>query len=460
MSSITTELLDRLTAQQNIPVALAYGRHLVAGNVILRDDDTSNDITALFVALGEGEWDSVEELRLNGLVLDASKFHFHPGKDGETGTGGVTGDQKIDLWFPACIQGLTFSRTAYVVIRSDSDIEAPTNEFLVLGKYKTRKVRKFDSAGVETAFEYSANPVWAVLDVLLLREPTSRTDFASFASEAAFCDELITVNSVQVPRFEAHVAFPRQVSLGQALQALLNTCRGYLFDDAGKISIRIDAARPAAHTFSDKIPSNIVDASFRYWTRDIGAATNRLRLEFRDLDNDFAFTDVPVEREWAQVLLDKVNEKKLNLGNLTQQQAQRVGEYFVNRAVDARKMVSLRGLQDSVHLLPGDRVDLEHTLAPWQGAKAFEVLSVGEEPERGARVSARGVRRFRVHRRREPQPGPRRRRDRLGDCAAAATGIRRGCPAGRFGALLGHRVRRARQLDEVYPHRDVPGVSP
>ena len=106
MALISTELFDRLTAQQNIPVALAYGRHLVAGNVVLRDDDTTNDITTLFVALGEGEWDSVEELRLNGRVLDSEQFHFHPGKDGETGTGGVTGDQKIDEWFPA---GIVFS---------------------------------------------------------------------------------------------------------------------------------------------------------------------------------------------------------------------------------------------------------------------------------------------------------------------------------------------------------------
>ena len=136
MSMVTTELLGRLTAQQNKPVALAYGRHLVAGNIVLRDDDTVNNVTILMVALGEGEWDSIEELRLNGLVLDPSKYHFHPGTDGEAGTGGVDGDQKIDQWFPAGIQGLTFSRTAYVAIRSEEDIEAPTNEFLVLGKYK------------------------------------------------------------------------------------------------------------------------------------------------------------------------------------------------------------------------------------------------------------------------------------------------------------------------------------
>ncbi len=188
MPSITTELLDRLTAQQNKPVALAYGRHLVAGNIVLRDDDTANNVTILMVALGEGEWDSLEELRLNGLVLNSEKFHFHPGTDGEAGTGGVSGDQKIDQWFPAGIQGFAFSRTAYVAIRSEEDIEAPTNEFLVLGKYKTRKVGTYDSNGTLLSTAYSASPVWQILDVLLMREPPGRIAFATFAAEAAYCD--------------------------------------------------------------------------------------------------------------------------------------------------------------------------------------------------------------------------------------------------------------------------------
>ena len=62
MTPITTELTDRLTALRNKPVAHAYGRHLVAGNLILRDDQP-DDVTVLFVGLGEGEWDAVEELR-------------------------------------------------------------------------------------------------------------------------------------------------------------------------------------------------------------------------------------------------------------------------------------------------------------------------------------------------------------------------------------------------------------
>ena len=171
----------------------------MAGNIVLRADDTSNNVTILMVALGEGEWDSIEELRLNGLVLNSEKFHCHPGTDGETGTGGVDGDQKIDQWFPAGIQGLTFSRTAYVTIRSEEDIEAPTSEFLVLGKYKTRKVGTYDANGALRSTVYSASPVWQILDMLLMREPAGRIDLATFSAEAAYCAEQITVNGRREP---------------------------------------------------------------------------------------------------------------------------------------------------------------------------------------------------------------------------------------------------------------------
>ena len=376
-SPITTALTDRLTALRNKPVAHVYGRHLVAGNLILRDDQP-DDVTVLFVGLGEGEWDAVEELRLNGLAIaDGPGFHFHPGKAGEAGTGGVSGDQKIDLWFPATLNQTNFSNLAYVAIRSANDIEAPTNEFLVQGKYKTRKVKTFDAAGVELSFGYATNPVWQVLDTLLLTEPASRIDFASFAAEAAYADETVTVDGVNYPRFESHVALHQsQVDLGAALQALLNTCRGFLFDDGGKIFIRLDQPRNAAHTFNK---SNISDGSFRFWQRDIRSATNRLRLKFRDLENDFAVTSLPFNRQWAQDLLGKVNESELDLGNSYQQQAKRIGEYWLTRAVDDRRMVALGGLQDSIHLLPGDRVDVSHELAPWDGLKAFEVIEVSDD---------------------------------------------------------------------------------
>jgi hypothetical protein len=71
----------------NAPIPLAYGRHLVAGAPIFQHLDDATKKTTLFVALGLGEWDSIEVLWVNGLdVTNTAKYHFHPGTDGETGT--------------------------------------------------------------------------------------------------------------------------------------------------------------------------------------------------------------------------------------------------------------------------------------------------------------------------------------------------------------------------------------
>lgn len=106
--------IDSITASVGNGVPWAYGRHIVAGNVLLRDD-TDPDFPVLFIGLGEGEWDGYEVdgsgdplLFLNGVQLQASQVHFHPGTDGQlsSGTAGdltpvsTGGDQKVDLWFP------------------------------------------------------------------------------------------------------------------------------------------------------------------------------------------------------------------------------------------------------------------------------------------------------------------------------------------------------------------------
>jgi len=62
---VSTLNTDILTASLGKAVALAYGRHVVAGNVILQDE-SDPDRTTVFIALGEGEWEAIEELFVNG----------------------------------------------------------------------------------------------------------------------------------------------------------------------------------------------------------------------------------------------------------------------------------------------------------------------------------------------------------------------------------------------------------
>src|SRR3970040_2404873 len=81
---VSTLNTDILTASLGKAVALAYGRHVVAGNVILQDE-SDPDRTTAFIALGEGEWEAIEELFVNGAeadLEDAALFHFHKGLDG------------------------------------------------------------------------------------------------------------------------------------------------------------------------------------------------------------------------------------------------------------------------------------------------------------------------------------------------------------------------------------------
>ena len=118
---ITAET-DLLTAVLGRPLVWAYGRHVVAGNIVLLDD-SPDDHRLIYLALGEGEWDSVVNLWLNGESLsdrtglaDGQGFLFHPGKAGEVGTGGETDSQKVDRWFPAGVTQLNFSHAAYVSI--------------------------------------------------------------------------------------------------------------------------------------------------------------------------------------------------------------------------------------------------------------------------------------------------------------------------------------------------------
>ena len=402
---VSTLNTDILTASLGKPVALAYGRHVVAGNVILQDE-TDPDRTTVFIALGEGEWDAIEELFVNGAeadLEDASLFHFHKGLDGELSTGGtldpegvgspfpfsVDGDQKADLFTPEGIQGLTFSRTAYLALSVPYDAFAPTAQVDVRGVFRTRKVRIFDSAGVQTGYQYSDNPAWQIADLLTVVRgfSDSRLDWASLVAAAAYCDQLITPvpGGPQSKRFVSHVAFTETVDFDQALVALLSTCRGVLLDTEGSIKLRIDQTRSPLFDFT---MDNIVEGTFSAWFKDTREVANRLELLFRDLDNNFAITTKLWNHEPQQARTDRVIPAKLALGNVAQHQAERIGNYLLTRAIDNNLFCSLRATAASLTVMPGDVVRVAHDAAPWGQQtfgdfrfQAFEVLEVTENPD-------------------------------------------------------------------------------
>src|SRR3990170_2967267 len=144
-----TEKIELLGAALDAPVVLAYGRHIVGGNVVFEHENADASVT-LFVALGEGEWDGPERIWVNGLEIDlndTSSFHFHPGLVGVLAreTTPATRNQNICSFFPADFAPqLTFPRTAYAAFRLRRDPTFPGPEFDIRGIYRTLKVRQFE----------------------------------------------------------------------------------------------------------------------------------------------------------------------------------------------------------------------------------------------------------------------------------------------------------------------------
>lgn len=412
---VSTQNTDLLTASYGKSVALAYGRHWVGGNVILKDD-SDQSVTTAFIALGEGEWDGIERLIVNGaeqdLNLIGATHHFHKGLPGELsssfdlfpeGVGSLypfleNGDQKVDQFLPISLtnqQGVTFSRTAYLALRIPFDIYAPSPDLQVVGLYRCRKVRIFNAGAVQIAYEFSDNPAWCIADLLTRVRglADSRLDWASFVAAATYCAEMIApLEGVAAPRFVCNVAFTEEVDFDTALDALLATCRGRLLDYGGTIKLRIDQVRASTFDFQDHdtagAKANIMEGSFEQSYRDTRETPNRIELNFRDSENGYQRITKIWNHEPQQARTGRVISSQLELGNMPQHQAERLGNYLLTRAIDNNVFVRLVATPSSLAVMPGDVVRVKHDAADWAqdeaGAalyKAFEVLEVSENAD-------------------------------------------------------------------------------
>lgn len=287
------------TAQIGIAIPLCYGYVWASGNRLgsLTQGDGSNIIVN---TLGEGEWDGIDKLYVNRVLFDLGQVHFHPGIDGEVGTGSTGGDQEGDalmgsLNFDA---QLTLSRTAYIALTVPADPDAVSAEVEIIGSYRGLKVRVFDATGTQTDYAWTTNGAWQTLDLLLrgyvkqtalinaalTSAEKARFDFSSFTDAAAYNDEIIT--GTKNKRFESSVAFIQGTSLESALEQLLLVSRCWLREVSGQIQLRSDKPRTAVFSLTSKhIDLSTVKTASK--SAQAGAA-NQFTGNFLDVDGKIA----------------------------------------------------------------------------------------------------------------------------------------------------------------------------
>ncbi len=176
MATANNALASSANAQLGIPLPLAYGYNRVRGDNVLLYEQANKNRVAFFI-LGEGVWDGIESLWINAKLVntsDTTLVHFHPGINGVLGSGLAPssngGDQRVDNFFsliPANYRPLTFSRKAYLAVNVPPDPAAPGATLDVVGDYRCMKVRIFDVNGNQTAFQFSTNGAWQILDLII-----------------------------------------------------------------------------------------------------------------------------------------------------------------------------------------------------------------------------------------------------------------------------------------------------
>src|SRR3990167_2121865 len=374
--------LQQTLATLNQPVAIAYGRHVVGGNLIAQEEASGSGPTTLLFAHGEGEWEGPVIIWVNGIELDhtdTTKYHFHPGLDGENAdeSDPATRNQKICSFFPAVLPRLNFNRTAYSAFSLPQDPYSPTAGFNIRAIYDCLKVGSYDGDGGLVAYEFSDNPAWCALDLLLRRflmpdaliaaalpaAVKARIDFPAWVGWALECDELITIPAgkrgagigTSVKRWTSNCAFIEATDLMRALELLLMTGRGYLIEKNGKFAGLPDMSRGGAVVvFDDRIVAN----SFTAGSINLRSAANQFAFAYRhinsgggagsgDMAKDFQPQTKIITDEEHQDRTGRVLRYSVDLGNAYPDEAERLAKFHRARTLDYPRTASLKAMEDT-----------------------------------------------------------------------------------------------------------------
>jgi hypothetical protein len=324
------------------PIPLGYGYVFGTGNrvqyyMLQNTGDDNLDYTRVGCwVLGQDEWDGLIELwdksldRLfwtneNGPLLQQSivfgvatafplnsgSIHYHRGCDAVIGSGlnpTSTGpDQGVDAFWqylPPGLQPLTYNRQANYWLMMKNFINDPPNDkqdvssnfadIDPIGLWRALRVRIFDATGAMTAYAFTTNPAWQMLDVLLRMRlypeykldlnngpddltsaVRSMIDFAAFADAAAWYD---AINDQGRKNYEGSWLFSNPTSLQGLLTPMMQSCRSYMLETGGVYGLRYDASRASVFTVSRR---NML--SFSAEDTPLHTAPNKIVTQFRDL---------------------------------------------------------------------------------------------------------------------------------------------------------------------------------
>jgi len=383
------------------PLALAFGKHLVAGQLAYNKYSSGPPPSHRF-AIWNGEglglgWDGVEAVTWAGKSLPLSPdgvtpgYHFHPG----TFAHADPTNQGPDSFFT---NPLHYNGTCYTAVLLPENLSVEQQPDKLRGVYRCLKMPIFNESGTwidrdtATQYKYSTNPADIIAFGFWRSGLTARLHWPSWARFRAYCAAQITWNDGsgdrEINRFEAHPVWTKPVPLNELLDTL-GLITGMTWQDDGElVRFLLPNDQTVSHRFSTKNSTNFKPIPVKLRDR-----MNRLILKFRNVEDQWLKpSSVVIERETLWTRYGEIRQE-IQLPNMTHSQARRIGEMIMRIATDNPNKASLEGYGDSFHLLEGDYCTVSHPVNGWNDRlcriNTITDLSASTRPD---------VRRFEVQR--------------------------------------------------------------
>ena len=402
-SATTAPAIEQLITDEGGSLAVAYGEHIVAGHLIVHKYDAGPPPSSTLVcAGGEGEWDSVVKAWYAGEEITASPdsstagYHFYPGTI-PASTSDPT--QPVDSFLPS---GLAYNSTAYLSVLLPEKFATEDRPDKLKWRPKCKKVYTYDVNGTPSASKtYSVNPADIAVDRIrkyyetryaddsakALRLFRDRVDWQSYLDWRNYNAATISwddgTTTRTIARFECHIAFTSDIGLADALNAICATAATFWQDDGQRIRFIPPNVTDVVHHFDE---SNIVSGSLSIQPQDMRARPNYVIAEFRDLDDQY-LAPSKTPPAYRQDLIDRVGRvRPANriFANMVRSQAERLLARQLRLEADNPNIITLRGMGDSFHVLPGDFVTLSHSVPGYTYKKCLVLDVSADSAEKAA----------------------------------------------------------------------------
>lgn len=406
----TAKKIEEFIAEGGSLLPIVCGEHIIGGSVLVhRRIAGSPAISILYIALGDGqgngggrgEWEGAVAVYYNGAAQSVSAdattagYRFHAGA---ISTGVASGPQQVDAFLP---DNIAYSGTVYYAIKlTDTDANAGDTPQKLRGRFKGRKFLNFNAGGISLGSIYSVNAALFAADRVLaycdhkfpgnaaaaLAKLQGMIEWDSWIDWRDFNGALISwnngISTVNIPRFQCHMAFLEDVKLDEALNQICASSGAHWQVDGRQIVFFPPTEREPVHHFDE---SNIIDGSIRVEPRDPDQRPNIYEATYRDTDDTFlGLTATPAIRREALIRQAGKIKASRSFPNMPLSQAQRLLERQARLEADNPVIVALVGDENSIDVQSGEFVTMSHKAYDWNYQRFLVLETVLQSAEDGA----------------------------------------------------------------------------